>query len=137
MLRIGFVILMICWVRMLGVIKPSRSVVLLLGVSLENFTNSHQQAYSSNVFSACVRSGMLQGEETWAPNVLDFQLLQRNNRDMARWIRVTVVDNILIDDQKAWCSEYLLRYRHVIRSDTKISQLTTLEVPGAHGCGRP
>ena len=80
---------------------------------------------------------MLQGEETWAPNVLDFQLLQRNNRDMARWIRVTVVDNILIDDQKAWCSEYLLRYRHVIRSDTKISQLTTLEVPGAHGCGRP
>ena len=74
MLRIGFVILMICWVRMLGVIKPSRSVVLLLWVSLENFTNSHQQAYS------CSQSA----------NVLDRQLLQRNDSAM--------VDNINTDD---------------------------------------
>ena len=37
------------------------------------------------VFSACVRSAMLHGGETWAPNVLDLQLLQRNDRAMVRW----------------------------------------------------
>ena len=50
------------------------------------------------VFSACVRSAMLHGGETWAPNVLDLQLLQRNNRAMVRWIcRVKLIDHVHTD----------------------------------------
>ena len=37
-------------------------------------------------FSACVRSTMLHGSETWAPNASDLQRLRRNNRAMIRWI---------------------------------------------------
>ena len=38
------------------------------------------------VFTACVRSTMLHGSETWAPNASDLQRLRRNDRAMIRWI---------------------------------------------------
>ena len=39
------------------------------------------------VFTACIRSTMLHGSETWAPNTSDLQWLRRNDRAMIRWIR--------------------------------------------------
>ena len=41
---------------------------------------------SGKVFTACVRSTMLHGSETWAPNASDLQRLRRNDRTMIRWI---------------------------------------------------
>ena len=38
------------------------------------------------VFSACVRSALLHGSETWAPTALDLQRLRRNDRAMICWI---------------------------------------------------
>ena len=38
------------------------------------------------VFSACIRSALKHGSETWAPTALDLQRLQRNDRAMIRWI---------------------------------------------------
>ena len=34
-------------------------------------------------FYACVRSAILHGGETWVPNVLDLQMLKRNDRTFA------------------------------------------------------
>ena len=39
-----------------------------------------------NMFSACVRSALLHGSETWAPTASDLQRLHRNDRVMIRWI---------------------------------------------------
>ena len=38
------------------------------------------------VFDACVRSAMLHGSKTWAPNANDLQRLRRNDRSVIRWI---------------------------------------------------
>ena len=47
------------------------------------------------VYSTCVRSAMLHGGETWAPNVSDLQHLRRNDRAMIRWICNTkLTDNL-------------------------------------------
>ena len=38
------------------------------------------------VLSACIRSAILHGSETWAPTAPDLQRLRRNDRAMIRWI---------------------------------------------------
>ena len=38
------------------------------------------------MFSACIRSALLYGSETWAPTAPDLQRLCRNDRAMIRWI---------------------------------------------------
>ena len=38
------------------------------------------------VYNICVRSVLLYGSETWAPNSSDLQCLRRNDRAMIRWI---------------------------------------------------
>ena len=48
--------------------------------------------------STCVRSAMLHGGDTWAPNVSDLQHLRRNDRAMIRWICNTkLTDNLSTD----------------------------------------
>ena len=91
---------------------------------------------------------MLHGGETWAPNVLDLQLLQRNDRAMVRWIcRVKLIDHVhtdqlliklgVIDIIECLRLHQLRWYGHVVRSTAMINQITTLAVPGTCGRGRP
>ena len=42
--------------------------------------------FQQTIRSACVRSTMLHGSETWAPKASDLQRLRRNDRAMIRWI---------------------------------------------------
>ena len=70
---------------------------LSLGVNLENFSNPHLKTYSSyyqreSFFSACVRSAILHGGETWVPNVLDLQMLREMILHLRYQTLVVVVD---------------------------------------------
>ena len=50
-------------------------------------TSKHVSPLSrGKVFSACIRSAILHGSETWAPTAPDLQRLRRNDRAMIRWI---------------------------------------------------
>ena len=87
---------------MVGVIKLSRPVALLLGVNLEDFCQSPPQniflLLSEGMFFLLVfalRCCMV--GETWAFNVLGLQLLQRNDRAI-QWIcRVKPIDHVHTD----------------------------------------
>jgi hypothetical protein len=101
-----------------------------------------------NVYSACVRSSMLHGSETWAPNASDLQRLRRNDRAMIRWIcAVKPKDEIPSDalHRKLGIDEVtsvvrirrLRWYGHVQRASTCINSISQLTVPGNRDRGRP
>ena len=100
------------------------------------------------VFSTCVRSSMLHGSETWAPNAADLQRLRRNDRAMVRWICAVKVNDDTPSDtlhRRLGIAEItsVLRtrrlrwYGHVQRASTYINTITQLLVPGNRGRGRP
>ena len=61
-----------------------------LGKVQETTSNTDFQACvtinSWKSVSACIRSALLHGSETWAPTALDLQRLRRNDRAKIRWI---------------------------------------------------
>ena len=100
------------------------------------------------LFSACVRSAMLHGSETWAPSVSNLQRLQRNDRSMIRWIcgtkpydRTPSAELLLklgIADITTVLRTHRLRwYGHVKRASTCINSITELPLPGKRNRGRP
>lgn len=100
------------------------------------------------VFSACVRSAMLHGSESWAPNAHDLQRLRRNDRAMVRWIcaarptdeisseelhkqlGVIEIDSLLRSRRLRW-------YGHVQRATSSINSTFSMTIPGSRGRGRP
>ena len=100
------------------------------------------------VYTACVRSAMLHGSETWAPNASDLQRLRRNDRSMIRWIcgtkdqdetpSATLLQKLGIDDITAVLRSRRLRWSgHVQRATSCINSVTDLVIPGIRGRGRP
>ena len=100
------------------------------------------------VFNACVRSALLHGSETWAPNAADLQRLRRNDRAMIRWICGTKpLDETPIETLCGWLgiqevtdalrSRRLRWYGHVMRSSKCINSITSLRVTGQGIRGRP
>ena len=100
------------------------------------------------VFTACVRSTMLHGSETWAPNASDLQRLRRNDRTMIRWIcGAKLADKIptavlhrkldLDDITAVLRTRHLRWYGHVQRATSCINSIMRLELPGTRDRGRP
>ena len=100
------------------------------------------------MYTACVRSTMLHGSETWAPNCSDLHCLRRNDRSMIRWIcGVRLGDDIYTDalHQRLGVTEMIsslrcrrLRwYGHVQRASSCINTITSMAIPGNRGSGRP
>ena len=100
------------------------------------------------VFSVCVRSAMLHGSETWAPNSSDLQRLRRNDRSMIRWIcGVKLDDEIpsIVLHQRLHIEEITVALRtrrlrwfgHVQRASSCINSVSNLTVPGSRRRGRP
>lgn len=97
------------------------------------------------VYSACVRSSMLHGGESWGPNAEAIQRLRRNDRSMIRWICGTSSDEAssdqllerlgITDISVAICRQRLRWYGHVQRS-TYLKAVSDLVIPG-RGRGRP
>ena len=100
------------------------------------------------VYSACVRSAMLHGSETWGPNAADLQRLRRNDRSMIRWIcgvkdRQEVPSDQLLRKLGICEITAVLRSRrlrwagHVARAKSCINKVKDMEVSGCKGAGRP
>ena len=100
------------------------------------------------VFSACVRSSMLHGSETWAPNASDLQRLRRNDRAMIRWICAVKLNDeepsevlhrkLGIDEITSVLRTRRLRwYGHVQRATSCINSISQMTVPGSRVRGRP
>ena len=99
------------------------------------------------VYTACVRSVMLHGSETWGTNTSDMERLQRNDRCMVRWICGTsdcdiptaaLLRKLDIADIKAVLSSRRLRWSgHVQRATSCINSVTKLTIPSNRGRGRP
>ena len=100
------------------------------------------------VFTACIRSTMLHGSETWAPNTSDLQWLRRNDRAMIRWIRGAKLEDEIssavlhqkldLDEITAVLRSRRLRwYGHVQRATSCINSITRLGLPGTRDRGRP
>ena len=100
------------------------------------------------VYSACVRSSMLHGSETWAPKAEDLQRLRRNDRAMIRWIcRVKLNDEIpsevlnrrlgLEEVTSVVRTRRLRWYGHVQRASTCINSITQMPLPGGREAVRP
>ena len=93
------------------------------------------------VYSACVRSAMLHGSETWEQKVADLNRLRRNDRAMIRWMCHTKVGEEIdtelllqklgIDDTEAVLRCRRLRwYGHVQRASSCIKTVTNFPFPG-------
>ena len=100
------------------------------------------------VYTACVRSVMLHGSETWGPNAEDLKRLYRNDRSMIRWIcGVKVCDEIpsealllrlgIPDIGAVLCSGRLRWSGHVKRATSCIKSVTDLTIPATSHPGRP
>ena len=100
------------------------------------------------VYTACVRSAMLHGSETWAPNASDLQRLRRNDRSMIRWIcrtkledqtpSVDLLKKLDIAEISAVLRGRRLRWAgHVQRATSCIKTITDFSIPGVRGRGRP
>ena len=100
------------------------------------------------VYSACVRSAMLHGSETWGPNAADLQRLRRNDRSMIRWIcgvkdRQEVPSDQLLRKLGICEITAVLRCRrlrwagHVARAKSCINKVKDMKVSGCKGAGRP
>jgi len=96
------------------------------------------------VFTACIRSTMLHGSETWAPNASDLQRLRRNDRAMIRWICSAKLEDKIssavlhqkldLDEITAVLRTRRLRwYGHVQRATSCINSITRLGLPGFVG----
>ena len=100
------------------------------------------------VFSACVRSALLHGSETWAPTAPDLQQPRRNDRAMIRWIcgvkphdkvpMETLYTKLRIQEVAVALRTKRLRwYGHVARASSWTNSITDIAIPGPRGCGRP
>ena len=93
------------------------------------------------VFSACVRSAILHGSETWAPTAPDLQRLRRNDRAMIRWIlgikphdevpMETLYTKLGIQEVAVALRTKRLRwYGHVARASFGTKSITGIAIPG-------
>ena len=100
------------------------------------------------VYNTCVRSVLLYGSETWAPNASDLQRLRRNDRAMIRWIcnvkaddeisSSTLLQKLGIDDVTVALRSRRLRwFGHVKRADSSIHTVMDMDVEGPKNQGRP
>ncbi len=100
------------------------------------------------VYSACVRSAMLHGSETWGPNAADLQRLRRNDRAMIRWICGSgindetpsehLLEKLGINDITAVLRCRRLRWAgHVERATSCIKTVCDLDIPCCRRKGRP
>ena len=99
------------------------------------------------VFSACIRSALLHGSETWAPTAPDLQRLRRNDRAMIRWIcgvkphdevpMETLYTKLGIQEVAVTLRTKRLRwYNHDDRASSWTNSITSIAIPGPRGCGR-
>ena len=100
------------------------------------------------MLSACIRSGLLHGSETWAPTAPDLQRLCRNDRVMICWICgvkphdevpiETLYTKLGIQDVAVALRTNRLRwYGHVVRASFWTNSITSIATPGPRGHGRP
>ena len=100
------------------------------------------------VFSACIRSALLHGSETWAPTTPDLQRLRRNDRAMIRWIcgvkphdevpMETLYTKLGIQEVAVALRTKRLRwYGHVARASSWTKSITSIAIRGPRGPGRP
>ena len=96
-------------------------------------------------FSACVRSALLHGSETWAPTVPDLPRLRRNDRAMICSVKPhdevpmeTLYTKLGIQEVAVALRTKRLRwYGHVARASTWTNLITGIAIPGPRGRGRP
>ena len=100
------------------------------------------------MFTACVRSTMLHGNETWAPNASDLQRLRGNGRAVVGWVcgagledgissavlrrglDVGGIAAVLRARRLGWCGR-------VRRAASCVNSIARLGVPGTRGHGGP
>jgi hypothetical protein len=112
-------------------------------------TNKHLPATTrGRTYTACVRSVMLYGAETWAASAQTVKRLQRNDRAMVRWIcRVkpdddTPIETLLSQLHLKKIDEILQTNRlrwlgHVERSSGWTSKVRGINVASSRAPGRP
>ena len=99
------------------------------------------------VFSACFRSALLYGSETWAPTASNLQRLRRNDRAMIRWIcGVKPHDEVTMETlftkfgiqevAVALRTKRLRWYGHVVRASSWTNSITGIAIPGPRGLRR-
>ena len=99
------------------------------------------------MFSACIRSALLHGSETWAPTALYLQRLRRNDRAMNRWIcgvkphdevpMKTLYTKLGIQEVAVELRTKRLRwYGHVERASSRTNSITSIAIPDPRGRGR-
>ena len=102
------------------------------------------------VFSSAVRSALLHGSESWAPNAHDLQRLRRNDRAMVRWICAVkpndTTPSSVLHERLGVCdintvlqARRLRWYGHVERASptSSIASTLRLDIPSSRGRGRP
>ena len=119
-----------------------RKLILIL-------TSKHVSPFTSGkVFSACLRSSLLHGSETWATTAPDLQRLRRNDRAMICWIcgvkphdevpMETLYTKLGIREEAVALRTKRLRwYGHVARASSWTNSITSIAISGPRGCGRP
>ena len=143
------------WVTCFRLVVVAITLLLLAvvrpGASSESCRQSSLQSTSlkirGKVFTACVRSTVLHGSETWAPNASDLQRLRRNDRAVTRWIcgakladkipTAVLHQKLDLDEITAVRTRRLRWYGHVQRATSCINSITRLELPGTRDRGRP
>ena len=100
------------------------------------------------VFSACIRSALLDGSKTWAQTAPDLQKYRRNDRAMIHWIccvkshdevpMETLYTKLEIQEVAvALRTKHLRWYGHVARASSWTNSITRIAIPGPRGRGRP
>ena len=100
------------------------------------------------VFSACVRSALLHGSETWAPTAPDLQRLRRTDRVMIRWIcdvkphvevpMETLYTKLGIQEVAVALRTKCLRWHgHAACASSWTNSITGIAIPSPRGHGRP
>ena len=132
---INFILIKFSW-------RKFRKLLLIL-------TSKHVSPLTcGKVFSACIRSALLHGSETWAPTAPDLQRLCRNHRAMIWWIcsvkphdevpmeilytklGTQEVDVALITKRLRW-------YGHVVHASSWTNSITSIAIPCPRGLRRP
>ena len=100
------------------------------------------------MFSACIRSALLHGSETWALTFPDLQRVCRNDRAMIRWIcdvkqldkvpMETLYTKLGIQEVAVVLRPKCLRwYGHVVLASSWTNSITSIAISGPRGRGRP
>ena len=100
------------------------------------------------VFSACTRSALLHGSETWAPTVPDLQRFRRNEKAMVRWFcGVKPHDEVPMEIlysklgfrevAVALRTKRLRWYGHDARASSWANSIASIAIPVPRGRGRP